>query len=62
LRNAPTPLVSTYAYVNPAVAVLLGWLMADEQLTTRTVAAAAVIVVGVALIVSAPRRREPVAG
>ncbi|MDQ1486508.1 MAG: hypothetical protein QOJ62_2201 [Actinomycetota bacterium] len=62
LRNAPTPLVSTYAYVNPAVAVLLGWLIADEQLTTRTVAAAAVIVVGVALIVSAPRRREPLTG
>lgn len=56
LRNAPTPLVSTYAYVNPAVAVLLGWLIADERLTMRTVAAAAVIVVGVALIVSAPRR------
>jgi drug/metabolite transporter (DMT)-like permease len=60
LRNAPTPLVSTYAYVNPAVAVFLGWLIASEQLTARTAVAAAVIVVGVALIVSGPwvhRRR-----
>lgn len=62
LRNAPTPLVSTYAYVNPAVAVFLGWLIGGEQLRARTIVAAAVIVVGVALIVSAPRIAQRLRG
>jgi drug/metabolite transporter (DMT)-like permease len=53
LRNARTSLVSTYAYVNPVVAVLLGWLVLDESIGVRTVAAAAVILASVALIVSA---------
>ena len=42
--------VSTYAYVNPVVAVFLGWLLAGEQLTPRMVLAAAVIVAAVGLI------------
>ncbi|HEX4681692.1 MAG TPA: EamA family transporter [Gemmatimonadaceae bacterium] len=41
---------STYAYVNPMVAVLLGWAIAGEAVTARTAAAAAIIVVGVAMI------------
>jgi drug/metabolite transporter (DMT)-like permease len=41
---------STYAYVNPVVAVLLGWAIAGEAVTMRTAAAAAIIVAGVALI------------
>jgi drug/metabolite transporter (DMT)-like permease len=54
LRVAPTPLVSTYAYVNPVVAVVLGSVVADEPLTTRTLYAAALIVGSVALV-SLPR-------
>jgi drug/metabolite transporter (DMT)-like permease len=42
--------VSTYAYVNPVVAVLLGWAVLDEPLSPRVIAAAAVIVGAVALI------------
>lgn len=42
--------VSTYAYVNPVVAVLLGWAFADEPLTPRMLLAAAVIVGSVAVI------------
>src|ERR1043166_9311468 len=42
--------VSTYAYVNPLVAVLLGWAFAGEALTPRTLVAAAVILGGVAII------------
>jgi drug/metabolite transporter (DMT)-like permease len=57
LRNAPTSLVATYAYVNPVVAVFLGWLLVDEVVTGRTIAAAAVIVLGVALIITS--RRTP---
>jgi drug/metabolite transporter (DMT)-like permease len=50
-RNAPTRVVTTHAYVNPAVAVLLGWLVLAEPLTRSTLVAAAAIVVAVLLIV-----------
>jgi drug/metabolite transporter (DMT)-like permease len=53
LRTASLVLVSTYAYVNPVVAVLLGWALAGEPLTRGTLIAAAVILTGVALISSA---------
>ena len=53
LRNARTSLVSTYAYVNPVVAVTLGVTVLEETLTARTLVAAGVILVAVALIVSA---------
>jgi drug/metabolite transporter (DMT)-like permease len=57
LLRATTPArVSTYAYVNPVVAVLLGAAFAGEALTLRMVVAAVVIVSGVALITLAPRR------
>jgi drug/metabolite transporter (DMT)-like permease len=62
LRNARTSLVSTYAYVNPVVAVFLGWLILDEIITGRMIAAGAVIVVAVAIIISSggtQRREEP---
>lgn len=47
--------VSTYAYVNPVVAVLLGWALAGEPLTLRMLFASAVIIGGVALITLTPR-------
>jgi drug/metabolite transporter (DMT)-like permease len=50
LRNAPTGLVSTYAYVNPVVAIFAGNLLAQEPLTPRVLLATAVIVGAVALI------------
>jgi drug/metabolite transporter (DMT)-like permease len=52
LLGATTPArVSTYAYVNPVVAVLLGWGFANEPMTLRTMLAAAVIVGGVVVII-----------
>lgn len=51
LRQVPSSIVSTYAYVNPVVAVGLGWLVLGETMSGRTLAAAAVIVGSVALIV-----------
>jgi drug/metabolite transporter (DMT)-like permease len=53
LRVAPISLVATYAYVNPVIAVLLGWLVLGEPLEPRTIAAGAIIVVAVAVIVRA---------
>ncbi|OGO56001.1 MAG: hypothetical protein A2V85_04310 [Chloroflexi bacterium RBG_16_72_14] len=52
LTIAPLPRIATYAYVNPVVAVVLGWLLLDEPLTGRMAAAALLIVVAVVLIVT----------
>jgi len=51
LRVAPLSLVGTHAYVNPIVAVLLGWAILSEPISARSLLASAVIVTGVALIV-----------
>jgi len=53
LRVAPISLVATYAYVNPVIAVLLGWLILAEPLEPRTLVAGLIIVVAVAVIVRA---------
>jgi drug/metabolite transporter (DMT)-like permease len=53
LRAAPTSLVSTYAYVNPIVAVALGAALLGEQITVQMVVAGAAVVVSVALILRA---------
>jgi drug/metabolite transporter (DMT)-like permease len=52
LRNVRTSLVGTYAYVNPIVAVFLGWLILDETLPLRVIVSAAIVLSSVALIVS----------
>jgi drug/metabolite transporter (DMT)-like permease len=51
LRVAPLSLVATYAYVNPIVAVFLGWALLGEEITLQMAAAGAAVVVAVALIV-----------
>jgi drug/metabolite transporter (DMT)-like permease len=66
LRVSTPAKVATYAYVNPIVAVFLGWAFAGESVTSQTIAAAAIIVASVAMItteravrregVSRPRR------
>ncbi|OLC11141.1 MAG: hypothetical protein AUH39_00200 [Chloroflexi bacterium 13_1_40CM_67_9] len=64
LQNASVSLVSTYAFVNPVVAVVLGALILAEPITPTIVVGAAVIVVAVAFIVfrqSAARRAERLA-
>ena len=56
LRVAPLPLVTTYAYVNPIVAVILGAIVLGEVIDARTVLAGTIIVAAVALIVTARGR------
>jgi drug/metabolite transporter (DMT)-like permease len=53
LRHVPPALVATYAFVNPVVAMALGWLFAHEALSARSLTAAALVVVAVALITTA---------
>ena len=62
LQNAPISRVATYAYVNPVVAIVLGYLILDEAVTGLTVAGAAVIVLAVAVVVrgeAKPPRARP---
>ncbi|HXN64837.1 MAG TPA: EamA family transporter [Candidatus Acidoferrales bacterium] len=54
LKNASASRVSTYAFVNPVIAVLLGWLVAGEKITSRMLVAAAIILVSVVLVIIAP--------
>ena len=53
LRAAPVSLVATYAYMNPIVAVALGWLLLGESITLQMAVAGGAIVVAVALILRA---------
>ena len=54
LKKSSAARVGTYAFVNPVVALFLGWLMAGETITLRTVLAAAVILTAVILVITAP--------
>jgi drug/metabolite transporter (DMT)-like permease len=56
--GAPTVVISTYAYINPAVAVLLGWLFAGEAVGGRELAAGAVVVASVGMLVLARQPHE----
>ena len=61
LAHTSAAKASTYAYVNPVVAVFLGWALASEPVTARTMLAAGVILSGVAIITIA-RDRDVVGG
>ncbi|MFN2616284.1 MAG: EamA family transporter [Thermoleophilaceae bacterium] len=54
LRNAPISMVATYAFVNPVIAIFLGWAVLSEEVTPTTAVGAAIIVASVASVV----RRE----
>jgi len=60
LANAPLGLVSTYAYVNPVVAITLGVLFLGEQLTWRLLIGAVIVVVAVAAVVRQEQVRRQV--
>ena len=53
LKHAPTSKVSTYAYVNPVVAVFLGWLVLHEKVDRFILAGSAIVVISVILVTSA---------
>lgn len=59
LKHASATIVGTYAYVNPVVAVALGWLILHEQVTIRTVAAMVLILGAVVWIQLASRAANP---
>ena len=62
LNHVPTAKVATYAYVNPIVAVFLGWLILHETVDAYTLAGAIVIVASVWLVNTSKVRKAPEAG
>ncbi len=57
LQQLPVHVVATYAYVNPVIAVLLGWLILDERITAWTIAGSLLVLLGVAGVFHEQRRR-----
>ncbi len=57
LRHQPPAKAATYAYINPIVAIILGWLILDEPISVRTILAAAVILAGVAIVQTSKMRK-----
>lgn len=60
LKRSTPARVGTYAFVNPVVALFLGWLVAGETLSLRTGLAAVVILAAVVLVITAPRPPEKI--
>ncbi len=50
VQKLPLSLVSTYSYINPVIAVLLGWVILDEQMNWRVITAMLVILLGVMMV------------
>jgi drug/metabolite transporter (DMT)-like permease len=61
LEHVPTSKVSTYAYVNPVVAVFLGWLILHERVDRFIVMGSVIVVVSVILVTSAKVKERTVA-
>ena len=61
LEHVPTSKVSTYAYVNPVVAVFLGWLVLHERVDRFILAGSAIVVLSVILVTSAKVKQKSIA-
>ena len=60
LEHVPTPKVATYAYVNPIVAVFLGWIILHEQVDISMLAGTAIIISSVALVNTSQLKHAPI--
>ena len=58
LRVTTASLANTFAYVSPVIAVILGWAILKESITTITIVAMVVILLGVALMVTTPKKSK----
>jgi drug/metabolite transporter (DMT)-like permease len=59
MKNVNPEHVSTYAYVNPVVALFLGWALASETLSTQDIIAALVILTAVMIITTFGTTKKP---
>ena len=62
IRLLPLSIVTTYAYVNPVVALILGWLILSEPITTWTIAGSGLILLGVGLVFRSRRGSTQASG
>ena len=60
LEHVPTPKVATYAYVNPIIAVFLGWLILREQIDVFMLVGTVIIIASVALVNTSKLKHAPV--
>ena len=58
IEHLPLSLVSTYAYINPIIALFLGWLVLDEKLNLPIIIAAVIIIAGVIIVKQGARRQK----
>jgi drug/metabolite transporter (DMT)-like permease len=58
LRHTTLARASSYVYVNPVVALMIGWLLGGESLAPRVLAAAAILILAVMLIMTTPRAKR----
>jgi drug/metabolite transporter (DMT)-like permease len=56
LKHSTATRVATYAFVNPVVALFLGWVLAGEPLSLRTLLASSIILTAVLLVITAPHK------
>ena len=56
LKHSTAAHVATYAFVNPVVALFLGWFLAAEPISLRTLLASAIILTAVILVITAPHK------
>ena len=61
VQKLPLSLVAMHSYINPLIAVILGWFILSEPLNGRVALSAAIILSGVALVKSAPRKMDKTA-
>lgn len=59
LRHTQPAVATSYAYVNPVVACILGWLLRDEALSPTTLVGAGIVIAAVALVTTAPLPKAP---
>ncbi|HEX5116367.1 MAG TPA: EamA family transporter [Pseudonocardiaceae bacterium] len=59
LTHTPVSVATTYAYVNPAIALLLGWLLLDEQITIGVAVGGVLVIAAVVLVLRGEREPEP---
>ena len=59
LEHVPTPKVATYAYVNPIVAVFLGWVILHEQVDAFMLLGTAIIIASVWLVNTSKLKQQP---
>jgi drug/metabolite transporter (DMT)-like permease len=62
VQKLPLSLVTTYSYINPIIALLLGWIALSEPLGWREAAAALIILLGVALVKTSPKELARLVG